>query len=165
MHLKKPLENDMDTCYWIVLHIPTERTCSVVAYFLKKIPSYIYHAYKWQVSCNETSFSVMANRRMSRQTPFLTFLYTCAPRQRKSLVEHATNEQILALSQIALNILRGNVQITKAYKRKLKQYKEVIRSLASRRVSISRKRETLLKHHGLIPLLIKPTLQLLDGES
>jgi len=107
----------------------------------------------------------MASRRIARQTPFLKLLYSCSPIQRKSLIQYVDNEQLTALSQIALNILRGNIPITRAYKKKLKQYKEVIRSLASRRVSRSRKKETLLKFHAVIPLLIKPALQLLDDES
>lgn len=107
----------------------------------------------------------MASRRIARQTPFLRLLYSCPPSQRKSLIQYVTNEQLAALSQIALNILRGNIPITRAYKKKLKQYKEVIRSLASRRVSRTRKKQALLKFHSVIPLLIKPAIQLLDDES
>ena len=53
----------------------------------------------------------------------------------------------------------------RSYKKKLRRYKDVIRSLASRHVSRSRKKETLLKFHAVIPLIIKPLLQLLDDES
>ena len=87
----------------------------------------------------------MASRRIGRQTPFLKLLYSCSSIQRKSLIQYVTNEQLAALSQIALNILRGNIPITRAYKKKLKQYKEVILSLASRRVSRSRQKEILFE--------------------
>lgn len=76
-----------------------------------------------------------------------------------------TDEQLAALSQIALNTLRGNVPIANAYRKKTRCYKDVIRSLATRHVSRSRKKETLLKFHAVIPLIIKPLLRLLDDES
>lgn len=50
-----------------------------------------------------------------------------------------------ALSQIAVIILRGNVSLGEVHKKKLKRYKEIIRSLASRRVSLAR---NLLKYHA-----------------
>jgi len=100
---------------------------------------------------------------LERQGAFIRFLYDCPPRQRKSLIQYITDEQLRALSQIALNVLQGNVPITESYKKKLKRYKDVIRSLASRQISKARKRKTLLKHHSVVPLFIKPALPLLNG--
>ena len=102
------------------------------------------------------------SRRITQQSPFLKLLYDCKPRLRKALIQHAERDQIDALSQITLNILRGNVSVSDAHKKKLKRYKEVIRSLASRRVSLARKKQTLLKFHALLTLLIKPVIHLLD---
>lgn len=100
---------------------------------------------------------------LERQGAFIRLLYDCPPRQRKSLIQYITDDQLRALSQIALNVLRGNVPITDSYKKKLKRYKDVIRSLASRQISKARKRKALLKFHAVVPLLIKPALQLLNG--
>jgi hypothetical protein len=68
-----------------------------------------------------------------------------------------------ALSQIAVNILHGNIPITEDYKKKLRRYRDVIRSIASKQVGRARKKQTLLRFHTVIPLLMKPTLPLLDG--
>lgn len=104
----------------------------------------------------------MASRRIARQTAFLKLLYKCPPRQRKALIQYVTDEQLAAISQIAFNILQGNVPMNEEHKKKLKRYRTVIRSLASRRVSKARKRQALLRYHSLIPHLIKPALPLLD---
>lgn len=100
---------------------------------------------------------------LQRNGAFIRLLYECPPRQRKSLIQYITDDQLRALSQIALNVLQGNVPITDSYKKKLKRYKDVIRSLASRQISKARKRRALLKFHTVVPLLIKPALPLLNG--
>ena len=100
---------------------------------------------------------------LQRNGAFIRLLYECPPRQRKSLIQYITDDQLRALSQIALNVLQGNVPITDSYKKKLKRYKDVIRSLASRQISKARKRRALLKFHTVVPLLIKPALLLLNG--
>jgi len=106
----------------------------------------------------------MASRRIGRQTTaFLKLLHRCPPNQRKALVQYITDEQMDALSQIAVNILQGNIPITEDYKKKLRRYRDVIRSIASKQVGRARKKQTLLRFHTVIPLLIRPTLPLLDG--
>ena len=100
--------------------------------------------------------------RIAQQSPFLKLLYDCSPTQRKALIESASREQLEALSQIALNILRGNLSVSETHKKKLKEYKDVIRSLGSRSVSLTRKKNALLNFHSLLPLLVKPVLYLLD---
>lgn len=102
------------------------------------------------------------SRRISQQSAYLKLLYDCKPKLRKTLIQHAERAQMEALSQIAVNILRGNVSLSEVHKKKLKRYKETIRSLASRRVSLARKRQFLLKYHALVQLLIKPVIPLLD---
>jgi hypothetical protein len=63
---------------------------------------------------------------------------------------------------LATNILRGRINISASYREKLEDYAYVIRSLVSNRISLSRKKRTLMTQHRLIPLLIKPVFYLLD---
>jgi len=66
------------------------------------------------------------------------------------------------LSEITLKILQERLTLNNTHKEKLKDYKRVKRSLASHRISVMRKKRTLLTFESLIPLLIKPILHLLD---
>jgi len=102
------------------------------------------------------------SRRIIQNSAFLKALYYAQPIQRKLMIAFITTEQIKALSEIALKILQGRLILSNAHKEKLKDYSRVIRSLASQRISIGRKKRTLLSFHNWIPLLIKPVLYLLD---
>jgi hypothetical protein len=54
-----------------------------------------------------------------------------------------------------LKILHGRIIINLKHKEKLKDYKNVIRSLASHRISLTRKKRTLLTFYILIPILYR----------
>ena len=102
------------------------------------------------------------NRRVFRNSAFLKAIYHTEPLQRKAMIETTEEERIRTLCDLARNILHGRIYVSNSYKDKLKEYTYVIRSLASSRVDVARKRRTLLAYHKLIPLLIKPVLHLLD---
>ena len=78
------------------------------------------------------------------------------------MVEFITTDQIRALVEIVINILRGRINIHNIHRERLRHYQNVMRSLASRRISVARKKRTFLAFHDLIPLLIQPILHLLD---
>ena len=78
------------------------------------------------------------------------------------MIEFITNEQMRVLTEIIVKILRGRLIVNAVHREKLKDYQNVIRFLASNRISLVRKKRTLLTFHQLIPLLIKPVLHLLN---
>ena len=63
---------------------------------------------------------------------------------------------IHALSEIALNILRGNVQLSRQQVQRLQRHKQALRALASRAIPLRRKRALLLvkQRGGFLPLLL-----------
>lgn len=99
--------------------------------------------------------------RITSFSTFLKFLYYAEPRQRKVLIQSATNEQIEILSEIALNIYRGVLHMSIHHIRKLRPYQLNIRALCSRSIAHRRKKNILVRHPILVPLLIKPILTLL----
>ena len=102
--------------------------------------------------------------RIRSYSTFLKFLYDADPRQRKVLIQSATSDQIEILSEIALNIYRGVLELSPHHIRKLKPYKLNIRALYSRSIGHRRKKNILARHPILISLLIKPVLSLLDEQ-
>ena len=77
------------------------------------------------------------------------------------MLELMGDDATRVISEIALSMFNGRIIINLKHKEKLKDYKNVIRSLASHRISLTRKKRTLLTFHILIPLLITPILHLL----
>lgn len=106
-------------------------------------------------------YHLTMNRHIERNSAFLRRIYYSEARNRKHLIETAELQHIIILSMIARKILKGHINISLGYKEKLKEYKTVMRTLASRRVSNERKRRTLATQHRILPLLIQPILHML----
>ena len=76
---------------------------------------------------------------------------------RKAILEYADTDLISALCECAHNILRGAVQLTPREKVRLRKYKDKLRLIANRRLSISRiRREILQNGGGFLPALLAP---------
>jgi len=52
--------------------------------------------------------------RVKRNIDFLTVLAKCNKKQRKALLEHCDKDLVLTLSEIAINVLKGIVNLTPA---------------------------------------------------
>jgi len=101
------------------------------------------------------------NRQIIQNSVFLNAIYYSKPTERKRMLDLMGDEETRVICEIALKILHARIIINLKHKEKLKDYKNVIRSLASHRISLTRKKRTLLTFHSLIPFLIKPILHLL----
>ena len=65
------------------------------------------------------------------QKHFLLFLLKTVPNQVKLLLQRLTSEQKLALREVAVNLLRGNLRVSKTQLGKLRKHKAFYRQLAS----------------------------------
>jgi|SRR5277367_122446 len=71
---------------------------------------------------------------------------------------------IKALSEIAYNLLRGNVTLSKTQKRKLQKHKTLLRSLACKQNTCTHKRKIIQRGGGaFLPLLLAPVISLLTS--
>jgi len=77
---------------------------------------------------------------------------------RKKLFSKASSDNIDGLSEIALNILKGNIPLDTNQKKKFKRHKEKIRKLGRRNFSTKKKKSLLVQEGGFLPLLIAPFL-------
>lgn len=71
---------------------------------------------------------------------------------RRSILKYAPNGLIDCMSECCLNILKGNVRLTLAQKRKLARHKHQLRQLSKRGVSVT-KRKKIVQSGGFLPLL------------
>jgi hypothetical protein len=100
---------------------------------------------------------------MKRNFKFLQNLVKCGKGKRKCLINSASTDNINAISEAALNTLRGNIPLNKRQKSKLKKYKSKIRSLAKRRLSTKKRKLLLVQEGGVLPVLLAPLLSILAG--
>ena len=76
------------------------------------------------------------SRRVSKQEHFLRLLRSAEKNQQKALLKSATDEQVKALSEIILNLLAGFLPISTKTKRSLSKYKDKLRGVVDRSVSV-----------------------------
>ena len=85
------------------------------------------------------------------------------PNRRKLLADWATKQDIDAISEIALNTLKGNIILTPQLYKKLRKNRNILRSLASKNCSFCKKRKIIGQQGGFLPLLIPATLSALSS--
>ena len=87
--------------------------------------------------------------RLRRQHLFLESILKEANRfKRQELLTHANANQINAVSEMVLNLLKNRIPIKPRTLRKLKHHKKVLREVGKRRNSLKRRREHLLRQTG-----------------
>ena len=76
------------------------------------------------------------------------------PPQRRLLLQTASDELILTLCEVALNILRGTIPLTSAQYKKLEKKKTAIKFIADKKIGVLKKRRAINQEGGFIlPLL------------
>ena len=88
-------------------------------------------------------------KRLRRQRPFLQSVLKEANRnRRRDMLTHANADQINAVSEMVLNLLKKRIPIKAKTYDKLKRHTKVLRELGRRKNSLKRRKEHLLKQNG-----------------
>lgn len=84
----------------------------------------------------------------------------------KHILQKAPDDVVKTISDIALNALKGPVNLTPAQRRLFSQHRKPIETLAQRGVGIKQKRKLLLQNGGFawIPALIGGIAGILGGK-
>ena len=78
---------------------------------------------------------------------------------RKKILKEAPKELINCVAECSHNVLKGNVPLSPAQKRKLRPKRQQLRLLADKKVSIQKKKKVLNQQGGFLPLLaLAPSL-------
>ena len=100
---------------------------------------------------------------MKENAVFLQLLMcTSSKSQRKALLETITTSQVQALIEIAHNLLKGNIPISKQRFSQLKRHRTFIRQLGDTTLSIKRQKRLVCRGGSAIVLVLlslKPTLK------
>ena len=86
----------------------------------------------------------------------LTFLCSCfksTGKQRKDMIAHANKGQMEAISEVALNLLKGNMLVPTPSFKRLKPHKSKLLYLTRKKPSLQRKKAVLNQKGGFLPAL------------
>jgi hypothetical protein len=92
----------------------------------------------------------------------LKLLCGAKPTVIRAILKGASPDLIQAISECSLNVLKGNVRITPAQKKRLCRYKQKLRTLAKKKTSFKRRKQ-VIQTGGFLGVLLKPVLGALGG--
>jgi len=79
--------------------------------------------------------------------------------KRKKILKSASCDNIRSIAEIAHNTLKGNINLSKQHRNKIKKHASTIRKLARKSLSLKKKREIIENQKGgFLPLLVSPFL-------
>ena len=81
---------------------------------------------------------------VKRALPLLETLVAANPKLKKAIIKYASPDLVTAISEIALNMLKGIIKLTPQQKHRLSRYKKEFHSLAKKNVSVGKKRKLLV---------------------
>ena len=97
---------------------------------------------------------------VKRALPLLKLLLEANPKLKKAIIKYATPDVVKAISEIALNMLKGVIKLTSNQKHRLSRYKKEFHTLGKKGISIKKKRKLLVQKGGgaglaiLLPIAI-----------
>ena len=104
----------------------------------------------------------MVSKLMRQQHSALCTLAREKPKARNLLLLKAKRPIIDALSECALNVLKGSVKLSDKQKTKLRRFRHYLRELAKKRVSLKKKKE-ISQRGGFIPALLGAILPVIGS--
>ena len=85
-----------------------------------------------------------------------TVLYHLNEEQRKALLRKADAKLVRRICECALNLLIGNVPLSKGHKSRLRKHAIVLRKLAASDITLQRRKNIIAQHGGFLPTLLAP---------
>lgn len=100
----------------------------------------------------------------AKHHPILIALAKGDIKLQRQILRQADESLIRLISQIAANLITGNIQLNKSQKARLQKHKFILRELRHRGTSLQQKRKLLLKQKGgFLPFIIPLVSTALGG--
>lgn len=88
----------------------------------------------------------------------LELIKICPRHLRKNLLKRLPSSGIKAICECILNVLKGNVLLSKQQKKCLSKHKNTLRQIANKRGSLFTKKKLILQKGGFLNVLIPAAL-------
>ena len=83
-------------------------------------------------------------KNVKRNLPFIKTIFRQANRYKR----HANKDQINAVSEIVLNLLKKRIPVKPPLMAQLRQHKRALREIGKKKNSLKRRRQTLVRQRG-----------------
>ena len=103
------------------------------------------------------------SRKVQKEIPVLKALCKCTSGKRKQLLQTGGKKLQICLDECAVNVLKGNVPLSKKHFSKLEKYKKPLRDVSLRKTS-QMKRRQIVQRGGFLPALLAPIITSLVGK-
>ena len=115
------------------------------------------HRRKGRLRVNTSRVSAtMVSSRVRRNAPSILALEKASQAVKSAMLSRASKDFVLALVEIAHNVISGGVRITNPQLAALRRHKRNIRELLNKKTTLSR-RKSLLQKGGFLGLLLSLT--------
>ena len=102
--------------------------------------------------------------RIARNFSQLRRIHSASTRDRPGLIKNLSDDCILALCEIAHNVLKGTIPLNSLQYNKMRSHKKSLRTLARRRgVSKRNRKQVLCQRGGFLPALLAVGLPFLHS--
>ena len=102
---------------------------------------------------------------IKKQGSMVMAMMQATPQTRKKLVKDSPSEVIGCVSECCHNVLKGNVHLSSAQRKKLFPSRQHLRRLASKSISVKKKKKKKLNQKGGFLSLLAPALLPLLGKA
>ena len=102
------------------------------------------------------------SKRVRKHAPVLHALSKAKPKLAKKIIEHAENDLIHCICECALNVLKGNLHLTPAHKKRLRRHLAGLRALVDRKKSLPAKRK-VIQRGGCLGALLGAIIPAIGG--
>ena len=86
---------------------------------------------------------------------YLIEVNNATPTDRKRLLQNITTDQVLAMREVAKRLTNGHINPLRRDTRLFQSRRLMLRTLASPRVSVERKKRLIRRYHSVIPSMLK----------
>jgi hypothetical protein len=101
---------------------------------------------------------------LSRKDVSKLRLYTICPKKaRKEFLKKLKKSEVKAICECVINTLRGNIQLKSNDLKKLRKYKNTLRSLASKKQPLYKKKHLIVQHGGFLSTLLPIAVSLIGS--
>ena len=102
------------------------------------------------------------SKRLIKHATVLKLLQKSSPSVVRNIIRKADRKLLNTLCECSLNILKGNIALSKPQLIRLKKYKSALRNLVERKTSL-KKKKAILQTGGFLSALLTPLLGVLGG--
>lgn len=102
--------------------------------------------------------------RLKKNRHFLHALLGAKSSMRKAILQNAEPDLIKTVAEIVLNLLHGNIKLSKNHRSGLIKYKSCLRKIGRSDGNLAQKRKVLVQSGGFLPILLSSLLATAVGK-